>query len=198
MKPLTYSEQIIRMPDKSDKFDLRLRIVKHALEYGVKPTARLFNTTPKTVRKWLERYRQERCTGLNELPRIPQSCPHKTPPTLQARIAELRRQYPFMGSKRLKKEHNLPCRHDAIRRILREYGLIEKRHKKHKRNKYLANIKKTSMLFRHITLETMDFNDINHYWTKMKLLPMTIEQLTEREIRSALMFMGFDNQQNDE
>lgn len=103
-----------------------------------------------------------------------------------------------MGSKRLKKEHNLPCRHDAIRRILREYGLIEKRRKKHKRKKYLANIKKTSMLFRHITLETMDFNDINHYWTKMKLLPMTIEQLTEREIRSALMFMGFDNQQNDE
>lgn len=51
MKPLTYWEQIIRMPDKSDKFDLRLRIVKHALEYGVKPTARLFNTTPKTVRK---------------------------------------------------------------------------------------------------------------------------------------------------
>jgi hypothetical protein len=68
MKPLNYFEQIIRMPNKADKYDLRLRMIKHALTYGVKPTARVFVTTAKTVRKWLNRYRQERLTGLNELP----------------------------------------------------------------------------------------------------------------------------------
>ena len=30
MKPLNYFEQIIRMPNKADKFDLRLRMVKYA------------------------------------------------------------------------------------------------------------------------------------------------------------------------
>jgi transposase-like protein len=78
MKPLSYYQQIVRMPNRADKFDLRLRKVKHALAYGVKPTARLFDTTPKTVRKWVTRYHQERLAGLNELPRIPLHCPHKT------------------------------------------------------------------------------------------------------------------------
>ena len=52
MYPLNYYEQIVKMKGKADKFDLRLRMVKHALVYGVKPTARVFSTTPKTVRKW--------------------------------------------------------------------------------------------------------------------------------------------------
>jgi transposase-like protein len=47
------------MKRKADKFDLRLRIVKHALVYGIKPTARVFETTPRTVRKWLRRYQPE-------------------------------------------------------------------------------------------------------------------------------------------
>lgn len=55
MKPFNYYKQIIRMKFKVDKFDLRLRIIKHALAYGVKPTARVFETTTKTIRKWLKR-----------------------------------------------------------------------------------------------------------------------------------------------
>jgi len=85
MKPLNYFEQIRKMPNKADKFDLRLRIVKHAIAYGVKPTARVFDTTAKTVRKWLRRYQQERLAGLNELPRIPLHCPHKTSSARPAR-----------------------------------------------------------------------------------------------------------------
>lgn len=68
------------MKGKTDKFDLRLRLIKSAIANGIKPTARLFATTPKTVRKWLHRYQQERLAGLNELPRFPLHCPHKTSP----------------------------------------------------------------------------------------------------------------------
>jgi len=86
------------MKGKADKFDLRLRMVKHALIYGVKPTARVFDTTPKTVRKWLKRYQQERLAGLNELPRIPLTCPHKTSPAMERKVVRLRKDYPFMGA----------------------------------------------------------------------------------------------------
>ena len=79
----TYWQAIVRMPNKADKFDLRLRLVQHAVQGGVKPPARAFDTTPKTVRKWLNRYRQERLAGLNELSRAPVTCPHKTPAALQ-------------------------------------------------------------------------------------------------------------------
>ena len=194
MHPLTYFEQIIKMPNKADKFDLRLRMVKHALAYGVKPTARLFNTTPKTVRKWLNRYRQERLSGLNELPRIPLSCPHKTSPQIQRKIVQLRKRYPFMGAKRLKYMHNLSCSHEAIRRILHEHGLIQKRRKKHKRKKDLSKIKKRWRLFGQITVDTKNLKDIAHYWPQMKTLRLPKYQFTAREVRSGFMYLGFANE----
>jgi transposase len=194
MKPLTYYEQIIKMPNKADKYDLRLRIVKSAIEHGVKPTAELFHTTPKTVRKWLNRYRQERLSGLNELPRIPLSCPHKTSPTLQRKIVNLRKWFPFKGSKRLKREHNLSCSHEAIRRILNEHGLIKKRRTKHKRKRDLREIKKKWELFSQITVDTKELKDIPHYWPQMKTYKLPKYQFTAREVRSGLMFLGFANQ----
>jgi transposase-like protein len=92
-------------------------MVKHVTAYGVKPAARLFDTTPKTVRKWLKRYKQERLSGLNELTRIPHNCPHRTSAVLERKIVEIRKRYPFMGDERIKRTHNLPCSHSAIGRI---------------------------------------------------------------------------------
>ena len=191
MKPLSYFEQVRKMPNKADQFDLRLRIIRQALAYGVKPTARLFDTTAKTVRKWLGRYRQERLAGLAELPRIPLNCPHRTSAVLAGKIVHLRKQFPFQGPKRLKREHDLPCSHEAIRRILREYGLIQKRRKKHQRKKDLSQIKKHWPLFGQISVDTKDLKDIPHYWPQMKNLGLPHYQFTAREIRSGLMFLGF-------
>ena len=182
------------MKDKAGKYDLRLRIVKYAKQHGVKPAARLFDTTPKTVRKWLRRYEQERLTGLNELPRIPLTCPHKTSAVLERKVVTLRKQYPFKGSKRLKREHALPCSHEAIRRILNEHGLVKKRRKKHKRKKDLAAIKATWPLFGQITVDTKDLKDIPHYWPQMKSLQLPKYQFTAREVRSGLMFLAYANQ----
>jgi len=61
------------MPNKADKFDLRLRMVKSAIANGVKPT--------------------------------PLRCPHRTSPALERSIVNLRKQYPFVGAKRLKYFH---------------------------------------------------------------------------------------------
>lgn len=139
IKPFGFYDQIVRMKHNADKFELRLRMLQFAKQYGVKPAARAFATTPKTVRKWLGRYRQERLAGLNELPRIPLSCPHKIPPTLEQKIVRLRKQFPFMGAKRLRREHHLTCSHQAIARVLKTYGLIQKRRKNTKRKTTCLN-----------------------------------------------------------
>ena len=179
------------MKNKASKFDLRLRLVQHALKEGVKPTARLFATTPKTVRKWLNRYRQERLAGLNELPRIPHACPHKTPAHMERKIVELRRQYPFMGAKRLKFMHDLTTSHQAIGRILKEHGLAAKRRKKHKRKASLREVKNHWKLLGQFSVDTKDLKDIPHYWPQMKALDLPKYQFTAREIRSGLMFLGY-------
>jgi len=41
-------------------------MVRMAEERGIKETARLYNTTRNTVRKWLYRYRKEGLEGLKE------------------------------------------------------------------------------------------------------------------------------------
>jgi transposase len=196
MFTLTYWEQIIRMPNKADKFDLRLRIIKSVKAIGVKPTATLFGSTPRTVRKWVRRYHHERYSGLNELPRIPHTCPHKTPAYMTLKVVKLRKRYPFMSSRRLKSEFNLPCSHEAIRRILHEYGLIHRRRKKHKRKRDLSQMKKRWKLFGQITVDTKDLKDIPHYWPAMKMLRLPKYQFTAREIRSGLMFLGFANEKS--
>lgn len=196
MKPLTYWEQIIRMNHKGDKFDLRVRLIHHALVYGVKPTARVFATTAKTVRKWLRRYRQEHLAGLDELPRIPLNCPHKTSPLLERKVVQLRQRYPFMGTQRLKRMHGLACSHEAIRRILHEHGLIHKRRKKHQRKRDLAAIKKRWRLFGQFSVDTKDLKDIPQYWPAMKRLRLPRYQFTAREVRSGLMFLGFSREKS--
>ncbi len=190
-----YWEMLVRMKNKASKFDLRLRLVQHALKEGVKPTARLFATTPKTVRKWLSRYRQERLAGLNELPRIPLSCPHKTSPKQEARIVQLRKQFPFMGAKRLKFMHDLKPSHQAIGRILKEHGLAARRPKKHKRKASLREVKKHWKLFGQFSVDTKELKDIPHYWPQMKALDLPRYQFTAREVRSGLMFLGYAREQ---
>jgi hypothetical protein len=73
-----------------------------------------------------------------------------------------------MSAKRLKRMHELSCSHQAIGRILREYGLVNNRHKKHKRKKNLSRIKKHWALFGQITVDTKELKDISHYWPQMK------------------------------
>ena len=184
------------MKNKADKFDLRLRMLRYALDEGVKPAARAFATTPRTIRKWLRRYRQERLVGLNELPRIPLSCPHKTSAVMEQRIVSLRKQYPFMGAKRLKREHGLACSHQAIGRILREHELTRKRRKKHLRKRDLREVKKRWKLFGQFTIDTKDLKDIPHYWPQMKNLKLPKYQFTAREVRSGLMFLGYAGEKN--
>jgi transposase len=196
MNPMTYRELIVKMNHKRDKFDLRLRLIKHALVYGIKPTARVFATTVRTVRKWLRRYRQERLAGLHELPRIPLNCPHKTSAVLERKVVQLRQRYPFMGTQRLKRMHGLPCSHEAIRRILHEHNLIPKRPQKHHRKRNLAAIKKRWKLLGQLSVDTKDLKDIPHYWPAMNILKLPRYQFTAREVRSGLMFLGFSREKS--
>jgi transposase len=184
------------MKSKADKFDLRLKMVQYAIANGIKPAARTFFSNPQTVRTWLRRYQQEGLYGLKDLPRIPLHCPHKTSPAMERKIVALRKQYPHMGAKRLKREHDLPCSHTTIGRILREHGLAKKRRKKHKVKKDLRAVKRHWKLFGQLSVDTKDLKDIPHYWPQMKNLQLPKYQFTAREIRSGLMFLGYANEKS--
>src|SRR5580700_9493789 len=59
---------------------------------SVATVARLYRTTPKTVAKWVARFRAEGIDGLRDRSSRPHSSPSQTPPTTCAAIGALRRQ----------------------------------------------------------------------------------------------------------
>src|SRR5260221_9852966 len=54
--------------------------------------ARQFNTTPKTVAKWVERFREDGDDGLRDRSSRPHSLPSQTAPAACAVVEALRRQ----------------------------------------------------------------------------------------------------------
>ena len=70
-------------------YDLRLRLVQSAKQIGVKPTARLYGTSPQTVRLWVRRYAEAGRKGLASRSHAPHSCPHRTPAHLEEEIVGL-------------------------------------------------------------------------------------------------------------
>ena len=98
-------------------------MVCYAKEHGIKPTARMFNTTPKTVRKWLRRWEPGSMKGLTDKSKAPKN-PH-TYITDQQRqqVIELKKMLPSFGAKRIKDNFDLPISDKAIRRIWHKQGL---------------------------------------------------------------------------
>src|SRR5258705_6289921 len=72
----------------------REAMVRIVIEDGVTKAAaaRQFNTTAKTVAKWVERFRAEGVDGLRDRSSRPLSLPSQTPPATCAAVEALRRQ----------------------------------------------------------------------------------------------------------
>jgi transposase len=174
-----------------DAYNHRLRLVASVRERGIKPTARLFATSTRTVRKWWRRYQQHGPSGLCEQSRAPHRCPHRTSPEVEQQAVALRRKLPTFGAARLKREFDLPLSHGAMQRIWRAPGLIHKRRKKYQRKQDLAAVKATWRLFRQISADTKDLCDIPQFWPQAQQLRLPLVEYTAREVRSGLLFWAF-------
>src|ERR1700675_61654 len=177
--------------DMKHQYDHRLRLVESAKQRGIKATARLFATTVPTVRKWLRRFQQHGPSGLLEHSRARHHQPHKTPPTVQAQLLELRTILPTFGARRLIRDFDLPVGHSAVERIWRQHGLLRKRRRKYQRKQDLAHIKAQWALFQQISADTKDLDDIPHYWPQAQTLGWPAIQYTARDVRSGLLFWSF-------
>jgi transposase-like protein len=68
MCPLRYYPMLRQ---SKDPVYLRFELVRYAREHGIKPAARQFSTTVKTVRKWLRRWEPGSLRGLEDRSRAP-------------------------------------------------------------------------------------------------------------------------------
>lgn len=89
-----------------------------------------------TAYKWIQRFLNQGYDGLDELPRRPSRCPHRTPDSIVEAILDLRKKHPSWGAKKLLKilhtrrpDAPWPARSTASE-ILKRHGLVEKKRRR--------------------------------------------------------------------
>ena len=119
------------MSTQEGKLVLRLEIVAVYRECGsIRETARRLSISRNTVRKWVRRYREEGEAGLYDRSRRPKRSPCRTPPEVEGRVLELKRERGW-GKKRI--AHALGIPEGTVRHILGRHLPEEERRPRKKR-----------------------------------------------------------------
>jgi len=179
------------------KIESRFRIVQFAYEHGVKPAARQYSCHVRTIRKWLERWIASgfKRQALEDRSRAPKTCPHKTPPHIEAQVIAARQQAPCFGAPRLKDMFDLRASVSAIKRILRVHGLTRRRRKKRDKKRDLRAVKARFEPFAENQVDTKYLTDIPYYVAQLLGDPTLARFLyTWRDVRTGALFLGLANE----
>ncbi len=113
----------------------RLRAVRQYLEGRVRTTdlCRVFGISPRTLREWARRYREEGAVGLRYRSRRPDRSPRQTPRWIEDRILRMRRRNPTWGGKRIHaylRRAGATVSWRTVHRVLKRNGLMVRVRKK--------------------------------------------------------------------
>ncbi len=182
------------MRDSKDKKQWRYQMVQKAKEVGVKPTARIFHTSPPVVRKWLGRFNMQGYPGLADCSHKPHHSPRTTPDHMKKYIVTLKKKYKRLGAVQVRQLENLSMAPKTMRKIWKDAGIpSRKRPKKHVTKNNLRHVKKLFKLFERNVEDTKDLFDIPEYYFQMKTLNLPKCQYTFREISCGILCLGFAN-----
>jgi transposase len=188
MCPIKYYTNMRRSKDPKL---LRYEMVKYAKGQGVKPAARVFNTTPKTIRKWLSRWQPGSLMGLEDGRKAPRNRPSRIDPKQRKLAIQLKTKLKSWGAQRIKRDFSLTISDKAIRKIWKEEGLLKRKRRKHKTKNDLREIKAKWRLFQQTDIDTKHLYDIPEYWIQMKRHNLPSFQYTAREVVSGMMFVSY-------
>jgi len=180
------------MRESKDPRQLRYQMVLSVEKRGIKATARSFQTSKNTVRKWHRRWRHEGYHGLEELPRRPHHSPNATPPAERWKLVALKQTYHRLGAEAIKTIEGLRRSSRTIRKIWRQEGVSSRsRRKKYRTKQNLREVKKQWNLFQQIDEDTKYLDDIPEYYPQMMARNLPRFQYTTRDVTSGLLFLGF-------
>ena len=184
------------MKNSKDKKIYRMQMVQYAKEHGMKPTARTFRTTVKTVKKWVHRFEVEKYAGLDDRSHAPLNSPYTIQDFEKAYVCFLKRRHRGIGAQEMKNIYQLELSVKAIRKSWREQGLLKSKRRKHKTKQNLREVKKTWGLFKQFCVDTKHLYDIPELWPFIESGIAPKYQYTFREVFSGLQFLAFADECN--
>lgn len=179
---------------KNHTFDLRVHLVQYTLKHGVRPAVREYQTSRRTVRKWMRRFKAKGLPGLQEQSRAPKTCPHKTSAAREQDVLAQRARTPGFSARRLKREFQLKPSVGAIARILRQHGLTRRKKRKYQTKRDLRAVKAQYAPLTRFQTDVKYLNDIPHYWPQMTQLQLPKFQYTTRCVKTGATFLGFGSE----
>lgn len=182
------------MKNSKDKRIFRYQMVQKAKELGVKPAARLFNTSPQVVRTWRDRFNKDGYAALADLSHKPHHSPNTTPEHIRQYIINLKAKYKRLGAEQVRVLEALPQAPKTMRKIWRDAGIPSRRRpKKHVTKNNLRAVKKQFKLFQQSMEDTKFLLDIPEYYLQARMLNLPRYQYTFREVSCGILFLGFAN-----
>jgi transposase len=170
----------------------REKLVKYALKYGVKPAAREFGTSPKTVRKWVKRFQGEKKPGLADRSKRPYDSPNKIIPFWYFKINEAcdnaKKHTKRITAVWIKRTHSVPYSTKTILRVMKECGYMPQKRKKYQRKRDLRDIKQRLKPFEKIQVDIKYLDDIPEFYPTFLCFRLPKYQITARCVRTGALF----------
>ena len=187
---------------------LRMEIVEYARKQGIKPAARDYKVSRKTVQKWKRRY--EAGEGVDNR----STKPHRSPAAMKsywrykiinAARADITRLEKNRASASkpiviqatwLKREFKIPYSIPAILRVLHREGLKKVRPQKPKRTPSDVIRQRKARLnpFDLVQVDIKHLNDIHGYAPLIDRFNLPKYQITARDVRTGALFVGLSAQ----
>lgn len=179
------------LKDSKDPYHFRVKLVDYAVKHGIKASARQFNCSRNTVRKWLRRWKAEGPKGLRNRSRKPNNSPNKTPKEMEDKVMELRNQLKKISGKRMRREFSIPLQPSTIYRIYNDHGDQKKIWKKYKKKQDLRAVKQKLKVFEKIQIDIKELYDIPHYYHQAIRTRLPRYQFTARDVKSGALFVCY-------
>jgi transposase len=186
--------------NSKDPIPYRIEIIKDAQLIGIKPSARKYMTSPKTVRKWLRRFEEEKKSGLKDRSKRPRKSPNEIKRFWYFKILDIckaaRNNNKRINAAMIKRKHNIPYSKNTILKVMRDIDFLPQKRKKHQRKRDLREIKAKMKPFEKVQVDIKYLDDIPEMYGSYIAHKLPRYQITARDVSTGTLFYSYAIEKN--
>ena len=169
---------------------MRPKLVKYALEHGIRPAAKEFKCSTNTVLLWLGRKDEPKETRSADRSKAPKVVKNRTSPEIEQQVLDCRAKE-GMGGRNLVHQYPLAVSEATANRILKRNGVTVPRKRKYKQTKDLRKIKSKKKCFEVVQVDGKVLNDIINFWPYYSQFLLPLWQFTFTCEKSGATFYAY-------
>ncbi|MEA3312696.1 MAG: helix-turn-helix domain-containing protein [candidate division WOR-3 bacterium] len=172
-------------------YNFRRSIVEDYLRVrSYRKTAGLYSVNPKTVVKWVKRYKENGLGGLNDLPRTPSHPRRKVTAQMERKILEWRDRTGF-GAMRMRMELGFEFAARTIHKVLVRNNRVKPRRKKWRKKKDLRKLKARLKPFHLVQADIKYLDDMPEFYPDYVKHKLPRYEITIRDVRSGAVWLFY-------